>query len=113
VDRLTGPDLSGFVPESRGWAADIGAIAVLQGAPLVDANGQLRIAKVQRRIAGRLPLAPRLRQVVTRPPWGLGRPLWVDAGSFDIDTSQSLARAPQASCIRRRRQRACGPCGCC
>ncbi len=32
VDRLTGPELSCFVPEARGWPADIGVIAVLDGA---------------------------------------------------------------------------------
>jgi Wax ester synthase-like Acyl-CoA acyltransferase domain len=84
VDRLTGPALSNFVPEKRGWPADIGVIAVLDGAGLFDGAGRLRINDVRDRIAGRLHLAPRLRQVVYRPPPGLGRPLWVDAGSFDI-----------------------------
>ena len=31
VDRLTGPDLGGFVPEEFGWPAEIGLIAVLEG----------------------------------------------------------------------------------
>src|SRR5437867_892256 len=84
VDRLTGPALSNFVPEERGWPADIGVIAILDGVGLFDGDGQLRIAEVRDRIAGRLHLAPRLRQVVYRPPPGLGRPLWVDARSFDV-----------------------------
>jgi diacylglycerol O-acyltransferase / wax synthase len=84
VDRLTGPALSNFVPEKRGWPADIGVVAVLDGAGLFDGAGRLRINRVRDRIAGRLDLAPRLRQVVYRPPPGLGRPLWVDAPSFNI-----------------------------
>jgi diacylglycerol O-acyltransferase len=84
VDRLTGPALSNFVPEKRGWPADIGVIAVLDGARLFDGAGRLRITDVRDRIAGRLHLTPRLRQVVYRPPPGLGGPLWVDAPSFDI-----------------------------
>ena len=34
MDRLTGPELSCFVPETRGWPADIGVIAILDGAGL-------------------------------------------------------------------------------
>lgn len=84
VDRLTGPDLSGLLPEERGWPADMGVIAVLDGARLLDGGGRLRVADIRDRVAGRLHLAPRLRQVIHRPPLGLGRPLWVDARFFDI-----------------------------
>jgi diacylglycerol O-acyltransferase / wax synthase len=84
VDRLTGPDLGGFVPEEFGWPAEIGLIAVLEGAPLFDGDGRLRDADVRDRIASRLHLAPRLRQVVHRPGRALGRPIWVDAPSFNI-----------------------------
>ena len=84
VDRLTGPELSCFVPEARGWPADIGVIAVLDGAGLFDGDGRLRITDVRDAIAGRLHQAPRLHQVVYRPAPGLGRPLWVDARRFDI-----------------------------
>jgi len=35
-------------------------------------------------IGQRLPLAPRLRQVLYRPRRGLGPPVWVDAAGFDI-----------------------------
>jgi len=84
VDRLTGPELSCFVPEARGWPADIGVIAVLDGAGLFDGDGRLRITDIRAVIAGRLHQAPRLRQVVYRPGPGLGRPLWVDVRRFDI-----------------------------
>jgi diacylglycerol O-acyltransferase / wax synthase len=84
VDRLTGPDLGGFVPEEFGWPAEIGLIAVLEGAPLFDGDGRLRTADVRNRIASRLHLTPRLRQVVHRPKRALGRPIWVDAPSFNI-----------------------------
>jgi diacylglycerol O-acyltransferase / wax synthase len=84
VDRLTGPDLGGFVPERFGWPAEIGLIAVLDGAPLFDGDGRLRDADVRDRIASRLSLAPRLRQVVHRPGRLLGRPIWVDAPCFNI-----------------------------
>ena len=84
VDRLTGPELSSFVPEMRGWPADIGVIAILGGAGLFDDEGRLCLTGVRDVIAARLHQAPRLRQVVHRPGPGLGRPLWVDARRFDI-----------------------------
>lgn len=84
VDRLTRPDLGAFVPEDFGWPAEIGLIGVLDGAPLFDGDGRLRSADVQDRIASRLSLAPRLRQVVHRPERALGTPIWVDAPCFNI-----------------------------
>jgi diacylglycerol O-acyltransferase / wax synthase len=83
-DRLTGQDLSSLWPERLGWPQHIGVIAVLDGAELFDADGAFRAAAVREAIAGRLHLAPRLRQVVYVPRRGLGRPLWLDARSFDL-----------------------------
>jgi len=94
VNRLTGPELSCFVPEARGWPADIGVIAVLDGDGLFDGDGRLRITDVRDAIAERLHQAPRLRQVVYRPGPGLGRPLWVDAPRFDIADHVHVRRLP-------------------
>ena len=57
---------------------------ILDGDGLFDLDGRLRIGAVREAAAGRLPLVPRLRQVVYRPHLGLGRPLWIRARSFDI-----------------------------
>jgi diacylglycerol O-acyltransferase len=85
IDRLTGPDLSGFVPDRFGWPAQIGLIAVLDGDRLYDDDGrQLRLGDVRDRIVGQLHLTPRLRQVVRRLRLGLGGPIWVDAQTFNI-----------------------------
>jgi hypothetical protein len=84
VDRLTGPDLSGFVPEQLGRPTDIGMIVILDAACLLDGDGQVQVDAVRGQIAGRLHLVPRLRQVVHRPAWSLGRPYWADAGAFDL-----------------------------
>jgi diacylglycerol O-acyltransferase / wax synthase len=98
IDRLTGPDLSGFGPDRFGWPSQIGLIAVLEGGLLVDCDGQLRLDDVRERISGRLELAPRLRQVVHRPAVGLGRPIWVDAKSFNIaDHIRAHPLSPGAS----------------
>ena len=84
VDRLTGQDLSNLSAEAAGWPQDIGVIAVLDGSGLTDADGRLRIELARLAIARRLDLVPRLRQVISRPGFGLGGPLWADAEAFDL-----------------------------
>jgi len=124
VDRLTGPELSSFVPEMRGWPADIGVIAILGGAGLFDDEGRLCLTGVRDVIAARLHQAPRLRQVVHRPGPGLGRPLWVDARRFDIADHVHICapRRIKRTCCGHARSCAsagwtsparCGNCGCC
>jgi hypothetical protein len=68
VDRLTGPDLSGFVPEKLGRPNDIGVIAILDGFCLLDGDGRIQVDAVRDRIADRLPLTPRLRQGLPTTP---------------------------------------------
>ena len=84
TERLSAADLSMIWPEDFGWPQDIGAIAVLDGANLVDATGRFRIEEVRDRIGGRLPSLTRFRQRLYMPGWGLGWPLWVDADSVDL-----------------------------
>jgi WS/DGAT/MGAT family acyltransferase len=83
VERLTPGDrlmlLAGDI-----WPQEIGALVVLDGCGLWDADGELRIDDLRRRIASRLHLVPRLRQVIVRPGRGLGGPIWVDARRFDV-----------------------------
>ena len=84
VDRLTGSDVIAFTMQRLGWPQDIGAVALLDPAPLLDRDGTLRIEAVRSAVAARLARVPRFRQVVHRPPPGLGRPLWLDARSVDL-----------------------------
>ncbi len=56
----------------------------LDATGLVDGDGQLRIEAVRRVIEPRLHLVPHSRQLLYRPPPGLGWPPGVDAASFDI-----------------------------
>ncbi|HSO55370.1 MAG TPA: wax ester/triacylglycerol synthase domain-containing protein, partial [Actinomycetes bacterium] len=84
LERLTAQDLLMLWADDFGWSEDIGVLAVLDGARLLDGDGRVRVDEVRRRLEGRLHLVPRLRQLLYRPRWGLGRPLWVDAASFDL-----------------------------
>lgn len=83
IDRLSSLDRL-MLGASKRWPQDIGALAILDGAILLDPAGELRIDAVREAIASRLPLVPRFRQVIHVPGRGLGGPLWVDAPRFDI-----------------------------
>jgi WS/DGAT/MGAT family acyltransferase len=84
VDRLTAQDLMLLWPEELGWSQDIGALAILDGSRLLDADGRFRIETAREEIGRRLHRVPRFRQLLYRPRFGLGWPLWVDAPSMDL-----------------------------
>jgi diacylglycerol O-acyltransferase len=83
IDRLTALDQL-MLRASATWPQDIGALALLDGADLLEPSGRFRIEAVREAIGSRLHLVPRLRQVVHVPRRGLGGPLWVDTPSFDL-----------------------------
>jgi diacylglycerol O-acyltransferase / wax synthase len=118
VDRLTAQDLMLLWPEEFGWSQDIGALAILDGRRLLDADGRFRIETAREEIGRRLHRVPRFRQLLYRPRFGLGWPLWVDAASIDLaehvrelplpalaDESQLLAACEELRhrCLRRSR----------
>ena len=84
LQRLTASDIFLLLWDDYGWSTDIGGLAVLDGSGLLDGDGRVRIEAVRRRLEPRLQLVPRFRQLLLRPRFGLGWPLWVDAPSFDI-----------------------------
>ena len=71
-------------PDDLGWPQDIGALAILDGNPLLDAHGRFRFEVVREAVEARLHLVPRFRQTIYLPRHALGGPLWVDAPDFDI-----------------------------
>jgi WS/DGAT/MGAT family acyltransferase len=83
LDRLTASDRF-LMWDDYGWSSDIGALALVDSAPLVDADGDVRIDAVRKHLEPRLHLVPRFRQVLYRPRLGLGWPVWVDAADFDL-----------------------------
>jgi diacylglycerol O-acyltransferase / wax synthase len=84
VDRLTAQDLMMLWPEELGWSQDIGALAILDGGSLVDADGRFLIGAAREEVGRRLHRVPRFRQLLYRPSFGLGWPLWIDAPSIDL-----------------------------
>ena len=95
MERLRAQDLITLWPDDVGWPQDIGALAVLDGSRLFDQDGRFRLEAVRTVIDGRLHLVPRFRQVLHVPRWGLGRPLWVDAASFDVSHHVQVAPVPE------------------
>jgi WS/DGAT/MGAT family acyltransferase len=84
LDRVTASDLFLLMWDDYGWSSDIGGLAILDGASLLDRGGQVRIEAVRDQLEPRLHLVPRFRQLLYRPSLGLGWPLWVDAPTFDL-----------------------------
>jgi diacylglycerol O-acyltransferase / wax synthase len=84
MDRLSAQDLMMLWPEDLGWSQDIGALVILDGRRLLDADGRFLIEHAREAIRVRLHLVPRFRQLLYRPSFGLGWPLWVDAPSVDL-----------------------------
>jgi diacylglycerol O-acyltransferase / wax synthase len=84
MERLNAQDLMMLSSEEFGWPQDIGALGLLDGGRLLDADGRFRIEQVRDQIQSRLHLVPRFRQLLHRPRFGLGWPLWVDAPCIDL-----------------------------
>jgi len=75
IDRLSADDLMAL-------AGDHGTVPMQVGGVLwfgADAPG---VDDLTRHLAGRLPAAPRLRQVIRPTPFGCGRPVWADDPGF-------------------------------
>jgi WS/DGAT/MGAT family acyltransferase len=84
LERLSPVDAANVRAEGRGVPMHVAAVAVVDGAPLLDAAGRLRLEDVRADVERRLHRAPRLRQVLVRPRPGLGAPAWADDARFDI-----------------------------
>jgi diacylglycerol O-acyltransferase len=113
LERLSAADHYSVLGDDFGWPWDIGVIALAEGARLLDGNGQLRVDAVRRQVGARLHLLPRFRQVLYRPSWGLGWPVWVDAQSVDVGDHVRVFPLPPpageaellAACAQLGRQR--------
>jgi diacylglycerol O-acyltransferase / wax synthase len=83
-DRMTMLDASFLWFERPGVPVHLGAAATFEGAPLMDARGNLRIDDLRARVEAGLDAMPRLRRRLVSVPLGLDRPRWVDDTDFDI-----------------------------
>ena len=88
-------DASFLYAESDRTPLHIGSLTVFEGAPFFDERGQFRLDDVRAHVASRLHLIPNFRRRMATPPYGLGRPVWVDATDFDIADHVRLMVLPE------------------
>ena len=72
MERLTAEDQLMLWPDEI-WPQDIGALAVLDGGSLLDADGRFRIEAVREAVAGRLHLVPQVPAAPLRTAATAGR----------------------------------------
>jgi diacylglycerol O-acyltransferase / wax synthase len=95
MQRLSTLDTSFLRVETPSAHMHVGWLATLE---LPDGSREFDSTKLIERIAARLHLAPRFRQVVAPAP--LGEPIWVDDPDFRLDRHVTVAPGP----VRGRRE---------
>lgn len=79
VDRVSTNDAMILAVDRGSVPMNIAALLLLSPEALPPADA------VRRTLAARVGAVPRLRQVLTRTPPGLGRPVWCDDRGFDVE----------------------------
>jgi diacylglycerol O-acyltransferase len=79
--QLSGVDALHVLEESPGEHMHTIKLAVLSARP----DGPVPVEEIKDWARDRLPQIPAMRWMVVRIPYGLGRPVFVDAGAFDVD----------------------------
>jgi len=82
IERLSADDRLLLLTDKQ-WPQDVGVVAILEGGPLLDAQGRVQVEVARAAVRRGLGRLPRLRQVLRVPPRGLGGPFWADDPSFD------------------------------
>ncbi|MBI2168158.1 MAG: wax ester/triacylglycerol synthase family O-acyltransferase [Actinobacteria bacterium] len=92
--RLSAQDASFLHAESPETPMHVGSLAMLEGEPLFDGAGRLRIEDFRSHVESRLHLVPLFRKKLMEVPFGQGRPVWVDDDSFDISYHVRITALP-------------------
>jgi diacylglycerol O-acyltransferase len=72
LERLNASSLYVLLWDDFGWSGDIGVLAILDGARLLNPEGDVEIEMARRHIESKLHLVPRFRQLLYRPRFGAG-----------------------------------------
>lgn len=94
-ERLSALDTAFLRLESHDTPMHIGAAFVLDGGPLRDAGGAIRIGDIRRHVEARIRRVARFTRRIAEVPFGVGRPLWVDDEDFDIRRHVRLTRVAE------------------
>jgi diacylglycerol O-acyltransferase len=92
AERLSALDASFLYLERPHVHMHVAGLAVLD--PSTRAGGPLTYEDLARLVNQRIHLVPRFRQKVVIPPFGAGRPVWVDDDGFDLTFHLRRAALP-------------------
>jgi diacylglycerol O-acyltransferase / wax synthase len=95
LHRLTLADLSNLAVEGPDTPMHQGALGVLDGGPLLDADGHVRIDHIRACLTRKMDSVPELRRVLFQTGPLQGRPLWVDDPNFRIENHVLVTRLPE------------------
>lgn len=90
--RLSVLDASFLYLERGGVHMHVAGLVILD--PKTRPDGVLRAENLATLIQDRIHLVPRFRQKAVFPPFGLGRPVWVDDEDFDVEFHLRRAALP-------------------
>jgi diacylglycerol O-acyltransferase / wax synthase len=93
-ERLSVADLSNLAVEAPDTPMHQGALGVVDGGPLMDADGRVAIGRVRSHLQARLERVPQLRRILYETGPLQGRPLWVDDPTFRIENHVLVAQLP-------------------
>jgi WS/DGAT/MGAT family acyltransferase len=83
-ERLSALDTGFLRLETAETPMHLGAAFLLDGDPLRDDDGTIRVGDIRRHVEARLRRVTRFTRRIAEVPFGVGRPLWVDDEDFDI-----------------------------
>ncbi len=93
-ERLTADDLINLAVEAPDTPMHVGAVLVLDGRNLLDADGMPSPAGIRSAIEAGLDRVPLLRKVLYRPGPLAGRPIWIDDPAFQVERHVGFTRLP-------------------
>lgn len=93
VDRLKAQDAALWCAQATDAPLQIGALCLIEGTPLRDSAGELRIDDLRHHLELLLPMVPRFRQKLYRLPLGMGL-AWTDDADFDMGHHLLVTRLP-------------------
>jgi len=88
VERVSSDDLMSLASERGSTPIQVGAVLLL------DMREGLDPGAVVEALDSRISAVPRLRQRLVKPPWGCGRPVWVDDQDFTMTNHLATVRCP-------------------
>src|ERR671936_1236183 len=97
MDRLSAVDASFLAQEGRSSHMHVGAILLFEGPPPSH-------DEIVGHVESRLHLVPRYRQKLAFPRFEMGRPLWVDDPTFNIEYHVRHTALPAPGSLEQLRQ---------